>query len=100
MAVYIDDCRLAWKGKQWCHMVADTVEELHHFAQLLGLRRDWFQDRTMYPHYDITLNVKERALSLGAQLGDKKAIVACAKKLRLELIEARRSMTAELECAA
>lgn len=100
MAVYIDDCRLAWKGKQWCHMVADTVEELHHFAQRLGLRRDWFQDRTMYPHYDITLNVKERALSMGAQLGDKKTIVACAKKLRLELIEARRSMTAELECAA
>jgi Protein of unknown function (DUF4031) len=94
MTVYVDDCRLSWNGKRWCHMVADTVEELHEFARLLGLKRGWFQERTMYPHYDITLGVRERALSMGAQFGDKIAIISCAKKLRLELIEVRRATAA------
>ncbi|TXH32880.1 MAG: DUF4031 domain-containing protein, partial [Burkholderiaceae bacterium] len=44
-----------------------------------------FQYRTMYPHYDVTVSVQRRALALGAQVGDKKTIVACAKRLRIEL---------------
>jgi hypothetical protein len=66
-------------------LVADSVGELHAFAAQLGLRKEWFQHRTMYPHYDVTLSVQRRALALGAQVGDKKTIVACAKRLRVEL---------------
>ena len=85
MTVYIDNSRLSWRGRSWCHLVADSVGELHAFAAQLGLRKEWFQDRTMYPHYDVTVNVQRRAFALGAQVGDKKTIVACAKKLRTEL---------------
>ena len=85
MTVYVDDSRLAWRGRNWCHLVADSVAELHAFAAQLGLRPECFQDRTMYPHYDVTVSVQQRALALGAQVGDKKTIVACAKRLRTEL---------------
>lgn len=85
MTVYVDDSRLLWRGRSWCHLVADSVSELHAFAAQLGLRREWFQYRSMYPHYDVTVSVQRRALALGAQVGDKKTIVACAKRLRVEL---------------
>jgi hypothetical protein len=86
MAVYVDDSRLAWRGKSWCHLVADSMNELHAFAEQLGLNRAWFQDRTMYPHYDVTVKVKERALALGAYAGNKRTIISCAKRLKVELI--------------
>lgn len=89
MAVYVDDSRLAWRGKRWCHLVADSINELHTFADRLGLKREWFQDRTMYPHYDVTVSVKERALALGASPGDKRTIIMCAKQLKIELITSR-----------
>ena len=85
MTVYVDDSRLSWRGRSWCHLVADSVSELHAFAAQLGLRQEWFQYRTMYPHYDVTVSVQRRALALGAQVGDKRTIVACAKRLRVEL---------------
>jgi hypothetical protein len=85
MTVYVDDSRLSWRGRSWCHLVADSIAELHVFAAQLGLRQEWFQDRTMYPHYDVTVSMQRRALALGAQVGDKKTIVACAKRLRTEL---------------
>lgn len=85
MTVYVDDARLSWQGRNWCHLVADSVAELHAFAAQLGLRQEWFQDRTMYPHYDVTVNVQRRALVLGAKMGNKRTIVACAKRLRTEL---------------
>jgi len=81
MTIYVDDSRLSWRGRSWCHLVADSVAELHAFAAQLGLRQEWFQYRTMYPHYDVTVSVQRRALALGAQVGDKKTIVACAKRL-------------------
>jgi Protein of unknown function (DUF4031) len=86
MAVYVDDSRLAWRGKSWCHLVADSINELHTFAEQLGLNCAWFQDRTMYPHYDVTVKVKERALALGAYAGNKRTIISCAKRLKVELI--------------
>lgn len=86
MAVYVDNCRLSWRGKLWCHLVADTLEELHGFARQLGLKRAWFQDRTRYPHYDVTVSVREKALAIGAIAGDRAVVVMKAKQLRLELV--------------
>lgn len=85
MTVYVDDSRLFWRGRSWCHLVADSVAELHAFAAQLGLRQEWFQYRTMYPHYDVTVSIQRRALALGAKVGDKRTIVACAKRLRIEM---------------
>jgi hypothetical protein len=84
MAVYVDDEQIPWRGKLWCHLVADTLPELHEFASQLGLRRAWFQSKSLYPHYDVTTSVRDRALALGAKLGDRGTIVYCAKRLKAE----------------
>ncbi len=36
------------------HLVADELEELHSFAQSVGLKRQWFQEQPGHSHYDIT----------------------------------------------
>ena len=87
MAIYVDDERIHWKGKQWCHLVADSLTELHGFARQLGLRRSWFQGRSVYPHYDVTVSIRDKALALGASMGDRSTIITCAKQLKAELCE-------------
>jgi hypothetical protein len=77
MAVYVDRLisygqppkaggeRYFGNGKQSCHMMADTLEELHAMADKIGLRRAWFQN-TRYPHYDLTPGKRNVALAFGA----------------------------------
>lgn len=85
MTVYVDNARVKWRGHEWCHLVADTIQELHEFALALGLRRAWFQASASNPHYDVTLQTRARALELGASIGSRREIIACAKKLKAEL---------------
>lgn len=75
MAVYVDDMRMQADvpnggrvvSARWSHLMADTDEELHEFAQQLGLRREWAQyEGTWKSHYDVTDSVRARALRLGA----------------------------------
>jgi Protein of unknown function (DUF4031) len=63
------------KGRQWCHLTADTKAELHEFAASIGLRREWFQDdnpeptRMKFPgawHYDVSATYRRRAVTAGA----------------------------------
>lgn len=52
-----------------CHLTADgerALEELHAFAKRLGMKREWFQDHAIAPHYDLTIGKRGRALELGA----------------------------------
>ena len=50
-----------------CHLTTDgTLEELHGFAARIGMRREWFQDHRIAPHYDLTPKRREHALRLGA----------------------------------
>lgn len=89
MAVYVDREQIPWRGKLWCHLVADTLDELHAFAAALGLKRSWFQDRSSYPHYDVTMSVRDRALQRGAVSVGKTDMLNAARKLRTELAELR-----------
>ena len=66
MTVYVDDAVHPWRGERWAHLLADTLEELHVFAGLLGMPRRAFQDRASGAHYDITAAMRERAIALGA----------------------------------
>lgn len=52
-------------GALWCHLYADSVEELHAMAGKLGLKRAWFQDKRLQ-HYDLTPAMREKALAAGA----------------------------------
>ncbi|MHB1583790.1 MAG: DUF4031 domain-containing protein [Acidimicrobiales bacterium] len=73
MAVYVDDWRQpATVGRvdgRWSHLLADSEEELHAFAERLGLRRAWFQRSRRHPafdHYDVTDDLRREAIRLGA----------------------------------
>jgi len=58
MTVYVDHMG---------HMVADTEEELHAFAERIGLRRSWFQDKPSGAHYDLMGHKHALAVEYGAQ---------------------------------
>ena len=52
---------------RWCHLTTDgDLEDLHEFAQSIGLKREWFQEHPRVPHYDLRPSKRERALEAGA----------------------------------
>ncbi len=72
MTVYVDPLietipSMRWPYHQSCHMVADSLNELHRMAGRLGLRRRWFQGQSVLPHYDLTANKRALAIRLGAK---------------------------------
>ncbi len=73
MSVYVDDGFVEGDWGRWTgggHLQADATEELHAFAERLGLRRAWFQSkpgRPWHDHYDLTRLGRERAIALGAE---------------------------------
>lgn len=51
----------------WCHMMADTHEELEAMARLIGMRPEWIQYPGTYKeHYDVTKERRALALKNGA----------------------------------
>lgn len=85
MSIYVDNSRVPFKGKIWCHLMADTLEELHSFASTIGVKKCWFHSSASYPHYDITIEKKLLALKYGAAIADRKTIITCGKKLKIQL---------------
>jgi hypothetical protein len=83
MTVYVDDAHIpatirngrAQHTSTWCHLFADSQDELHAFAARMGLRRTWFQlgrarrdgSPSPYWHYDLTTGKRQQALRLGAR---------------------------------
>jgi hypothetical protein len=67
VSVYVDPIRAVSYGrwKYACHMIADTVEELHTMAEAIGMERGWFQP-TSFPHYDLLRFRREWAVKFGA----------------------------------
>lgn len=35
------------------HLASSSLEDLHHVAERIGLKKEWFQDVEKHPHYDI-----------------------------------------------
>ena len=64
MTVLVDAAIWPFEGRKWAHLVSDTsFEELHVFAERLGIPRRAFQG----DHYDVPIEYRERAIDLGAQ---------------------------------
>ncbi|WP_175690391.1 DUF4031 domain-containing protein [Burkholderia anthina] len=97
MAVYVDNARIAWRGRRWCHLVADSLDELHGFAKSLGLKRGWFQAQASLPHYDVTVEVRDVALSRGAMQADRRTLVSRGRQLKLELQESLARAESQLQ---
>ncbi len=71
MAVYVDNIQplsTAWPGyfarryRKYCHMMADTEEELLAMAEAIGLKRSWLQG----DHFDIVPSKRALAVRHGA----------------------------------
>lgn len=83
MAVYVDNMRASFRQMIMCHMLADSLDELHAMADKIGVARKWFQRYSRIPHYDICLSKKALAISHGAvQLTTHKETAAVMNKWR------------------
>ena len=85
LAVYVDQPVWEWRGRRWCHLLADTDEELHAFAEALGLERAWFQHRDEMPwkdHYDIPDELRAEAIRAGAVEVDLRHVAAHVRSRR------------------
>jgi hypothetical protein len=51
------------------HLVSTVSEdELHNFAECIGLKKEWYQDNNGHPRYDVTTKRKyQKAIDIGAQ---------------------------------
>lgn len=88
MAVYVDSLmshgwRLRGKPTDNAHLFADSVEELHAFAEALGLRRRWFQYKPgKLPHYDVTPGFYWQAIRRGAVHLERAEAVAKMREIK------------------
>lgn len=71
------------------HLIASSIEELHQFAEKIGLHRCYYRNprKKRHPHYDImTVEVHEKVFEYGAQLATDKEIVKHCKEFYGERI--------------
>lgn len=90
MPVYVDRTKNRLGRMLTCHMLADTLGELHAMADGIGCPREWFQySRTGVPHYDIPLFRKAEALRRGAVLIGRRETAALMERIREPARDAR-----------
>jgi hypothetical protein len=69
--IYVDELKdhgwlIRGKAIPSCHLLTDgDIEKLHIFAERLGLKRYWFQNKR-HPHYDLVPARRRLAVGLGA----------------------------------
>jgi hypothetical protein len=56
-----------WPCTQVAHLIGDDENELHVFAERIGMQRAWFQAHGRLPHYDLTPQRYEMAIAAGAE---------------------------------
>ena len=71
MACYVDTTRsypdAGLRSTEFCHLLADTRDELHAMADTIGMPRRYFQDHAYRWHYDLPPALRERAVASGAR---------------------------------
>lgn len=76
MSVLVDDAAWPWRGERWAHLTSDRCfDELHPFANGLGVRRLAFQD----DHYDVPSSLRDLAVARGAVPVTSRALVAALR---------------------
>lgn len=85
MAVYVDELKsyplAQWRHGKACHMIADSVDELKAFAVSIGMREEWFQPLSS-PHFDLTEELRARAVEAGAIELERRPFVYKLQELR------------------
>lgn len=92
MSVYVDNERNRFGRMVMCHMFADTPDELHTMAEAIGLKRCWYQTPdgpkpASFPHYDVCLMRRARAVELGAIEVDRRQGYEARKAIRQRILD-------------
>jgi len=68
------------------HLVADSLKELHLFAEQIGLKRQYFEGvKKGHPHYDLTNKIiYNKAIENGAKIVSSKIILKKSKALSMK----------------
>jgi hypothetical protein len=70
LAVYVDRLQsypdAGLRFTEFCHLLADTPDELHAMADALAMPRRFFQDHPWRWHYDLPAHLRDQAVHLGA----------------------------------
>lgn len=86
MACYVDAVRsypdAGLRHTDFCHLLADTRDELHAMAEALGIPRRFFQDHPVRWHHDLPAPLRPRALALGAIEVTRGEVVALLRARR------------------
>ena len=71
--IFVDalkDSNGEWQYKKHCHLFSEEDDTdnkaLHSFAKKIGLKRDWFHDPSIFPHYDLNESKRKQAIRAGA----------------------------------
>jgi len=70
MAVYVNKLRPRFGGLSLCHLLADSLDELHAMARKISVEPSLFQHDHI-PHYDLSRAKREQAIAAGAKVIDR-----------------------------
>ena len=91
MTVFVDDMRAKFGRLIMCHMIADTDEELHAMAEVIGVARKWHQapPKVSNSHYDIALSKRALAVKHGAiEISWRQASAMCFRRRKTGVLGA------------
>lgn len=100
MAAYVDCAAIVYRGRPRHHLTADTLEELHAFAALAGVKRCWYHPSNGKPHYDITDDERATALERGAQPVSSREVLLISKRAHAQALTRGNSPLAQAEHTA
>ena len=90
MACYVDTVRsypnAGLRFTEFCHLLADTRDELHDMADALGIPRRFFQEHPWRWHHDLPEHLRPRAVELGAVEMDIHEVGALLRRRKREYL--------------
>lgn len=93
--VYIDDMNAPFGRMIMCHMIADSTAELVDMATKIGVNKKWIQaPGTSHEHFDVCLQMKVKAIKLGAKAITKRELGEMTWK-RMEQIKKNKTSNNE-----
>jgi hypothetical protein len=99
MGVYVDAIKTYEnRGRlsgEWCHMVADSHDELMAMARRIGMKSAWIQHAGLpTEHFDLRPSRRAEAIRLGAQEVDRRAF-ARVTMAKADVLRAARGVVLE-----